>query len=108
MTEAGSDPTLGEVARRLDDARRDIRDDIADMRQQHDRDLHAIYQRLDLFVTRDLYEAERGAMRDRLDRIEKDAERARGSTRWALNLALSSFVAPIIVAIVLALVLKGS
>lgn len=108
MAEAGSEPTLGEVARRLDDARRDIRDDIADLRQQHDRDLHAIAARLDLFVTRDLYEAERSALRDRLDRMDKEAERARASTRWALNLALSSFVAPVIVAIVLALVLKGS
>lgn len=101
------DLSLGELARRLDEARRDIRDDIAEMRTQHDRDLQVIAARLDLFVTRDRYEAERIAMLDRVGRVEKDIEQIRANVRWALSIALTSFIAPVAVGVMLWLLLKG-
>ncbi|RCG29000.1 hypothetical protein DQ384_21855 [Sphaerisporangium album] len=98
------EPSLSELARRLEDARRDIRDDIAEMRVQHDRDLQVIATRLDLFVTRDRYDAERSAVLDRVGRTEKDIERIRGNARWALGVALTAFIGPIAVAVIVWLV----
>lgn len=90
------EPGLGELARVLGDFRRDVRDDFA-----------AISARLDTFVLREVYNADKAANEARMARMEREAESNRSAVRAAVYAALGSVVASIVAGIVLALIVKG-
>lgn len=90
------DPQLGELARSLQDFRRDTRDDFAQ-----------IATRLDQFVLREVYTADRTALEARLARMEREQEASRSAVRNAVFGAISSIIATIIVAVVMAVAVKG-
>ncbi len=90
------DPQLGELARSLADFRRDVRDDFAQ-----------IGTRLDQFVLREVYLADRAALEARLARMEREQEGQRSASRAAVYGALASIIASVVAAIVMAVVVKG-
>ncbi|MFC6885279.1 MULTISPECIES: hypothetical protein [Actinomadura] len=91
-----NDPTLGELARVLADFRADVRDDFT-----------AINTRLDTFVLRDVYAADRAALEFRLARMEREAEAARAAARTAIYGCIGAVLASVLAGIVLAVLLKG-
>lgn len=80
----------------LADFRADVRDDFA-----------AISARLDTFVLREVYLADKAALEARLARMEREQESNRTSARAAVYAAVGSVVASIVAGIVLALILRG-
>lgn len=90
------EPGLGELSRKIEDFRRDVRDDFAQISAQ-----------LERYVLREVYEAREAALHDRLSRIEREQESNRSSARAAIYAAVGSVLASITAGIVLALVLKG-
>lgn len=53
-------------------------------------------------LPREMHNVQLAALSERMDRIERDAELDRTRTRTAWRTALTSFLAPIVVAVVLA------
>ena len=104
------DPTLGElnrnidaVRRDMDGVRRDVREDLGGFRQEVREDLGEFRQALNQLVSREVYQVEMGALRDRLTRAEQEiadlrVERAtdhkttRNANRTAILAAASSVV----------------
>lgn len=70
-------------------------------------DITQLNARLDTFVLREVYEAHRAADQDRIRRLEAQVVDLREGNRKALWTAISSFLAPIAVAVVLAMMLQG-
>ena len=83
------DITNAELARRLEQFRRDVHEDLAD-----------IGRRMDAYVLREVYQAERLAMETRITvlegRVRDGEEQRRGMTRWLI----SAVVIPTVVLIV--------
>lgn len=90
------EPTLGEIARLVGDLRQDVREDFA-----------GINARLDQFVLREVYAADRTALDLRLTRMEREAENSRAAVRNAILGSIGAVAASLISGIVLAFVLKG-
>lgn len=86
-----NDPTLWELHRALQQLREDLRSDFA-----------AFASQLEKMVTKDVYQADQRAVKQRLDLLERqqDAEAAERTTNR--RLAITAFVAPVLVAIVTA------
>lgn len=90
------EPGLGELARLLADFRRDVRDDFA-----------TISARLDTFVLREVYQADKAAGEARLARMEREQEAQRAAVRAAIYAAIGSVLASVVAGVILAMVLKG-
>lgn len=93
------EPTLWELGRRIDSLRTDIA---------------TLSQRFDQYVLKEVYDANRRALLERLTRMEEDRKRveadlqhlkdtSRSTWRWVIT----SFLSPIVVGIVLAWMLGG-
>lgn len=91
-----NDPGLGELARKIEDFRRDVRDDFAQIGNQ-----------LAQFVLREVYLADKTALEARLSRMEREQEAQRSAVRAAIYAAVGSVLASIIAGVVLAVLLKG-
>ncbi|WP_198679472.1 hypothetical protein [Thermomonospora amylolytica] len=87
---------MGELARLVADFRADVREDF-----------NAINARLDTYVLREVYAADKEALLERLGRLEREAEAARASARAAVWAAAGGVFATIIGGVILALLLKG-
>jgi hypothetical protein len=87
------DITNAELARRLESFRRDVHDDLAD-----------IGRRMDSYVLREVYQAERSAMETRIGVLEariKDGEdQRRTQSRWLLG-TIAMPIVTLIVTIIL-------
>jgi hypothetical protein len=90
------EPGIGELGRKIEDFRRDVRDDFATMSQQ-----------LSQFVLREVYKTDKDANELRLARLEREQENARNAARTALWAAIGSILATIIGGVILATILKG-
>lgn len=90
------DPQLGELTRKIEDFRRDVRDDFQQISTQ-----------LAQYVLREVYLADKAATEARLARLEKEGEAQRSAVRNALLGAAASILASIIVAVVVAVLTKG-
>ena len=82
------EPGNGELARKIEDFRRDVRDDF-----------QAITNQLNQFVLREVYLADKRALEERLARMERESEAARAAARNALYACLGTIVAAIVVAV---------
>ena len=86
------DITNAELARRLDQMRRDVHDDLTD-----------ISRRLDAYVLREVYQAERLATETRISvlegRVRDGEEQRRGMTRWLISAVVIPTVALIVTVI---------
>lgn len=91
-----NEPTLGELSRILVDFRADVRDDFT-----------AINSRLDTFVLREVYLADKAALEARLARMERENEAARNAARTALYACVGAIVSAITAGIFMAVLLKG-
>lgn len=90
------EPTLGEIRRVVETLGKDLSADIAQLDQ-----------RLNMYVLREVYEVQRTADLARIVRLEEQSRDQRAHTRTAFLTAISSFIAPIVVAVVLAFILRG-
>lgn len=90
------EPTLWEIRRVVEAGHRELSADIAQLNA-----------RLDQYVLREVYDAHRGADLERMKRLDTQIRELREQNRKAFWTAVSSFIAPILVAIVLAVMLKG-
>lgn len=106
MPTSGDGPTIGELARQLAEWRADIRDDLAALRAGVDRELVALHNRLTEMVSRDRYDAEQQALRDRIARLEADRQADQERLRSTRTVAVTSFIAPILVGVILAWLLR--
>jgi hypothetical protein len=88
--------TIGELRRLLEAHQRDIRDDFV-----------ALQTRLDQYVLREVYDADRRGLLERMARIDAEVLTLREANRKTMWTAVTSFLAPLIVAVVLAVVLRG-
>ena len=86
---AGDDITNAELARRLDQFGRDVREDLADLSR-----------RMDAYVLREVYQAERLAMETRITvlegRVRDGEEQRRGMTRWLISAVVIPAVALVV------------
>ncbi|MGN9802076.1 hypothetical protein [Micromonospora sp. L32] len=86
---AGDDITNAELARRLDSFRRDVHDDLAD-----------ISRRMDAYVLREVYQAERVTTETRIAvlerRVEQGDEQRRAMTRWLISAVIIPVVAVVV------------
>jgi hypothetical protein len=89
-------PGIGELARKIEDFRRDVRDDFSQLTT-----------RMDAFVLREVYLADKASLELRLSRMEREQEASRGAVRAAIYAAVGSVIASISAGIVLALLLRG-
>lgn len=80
------EPTLGEVVRRLEDIRSDLKEDIRDLGG-----------RLDRKVSVDVYEIKHNQLNDRVSKIEADRTREAEAQAAARRAVFQSLLAPIIV-----------
>jgi hypothetical protein len=90
------EPTMWELKRAIESGYRELSGDIAQLNQQ-----------LSMYVLREVYDAHRVADLERITRLEKQVVDQREQTRRAMWTAISSFLAPIAVAVVLAFMLRG-
>lgn len=97
------EPTMWELKRTIESGYR-----------EHSADIAALNQRLDQYVLKEVYEAHRAGDQqrregdlERIARIEGQVKDLREANRKAIWTAISSFLAPIAVAIVLAIMLSG-
>jgi hypothetical protein len=82
------EPGNGELARKIEDFRRDVRDDF-----------QAITSQLNQFVLREVYASDKRALEERLARMERESEGARGAARSAIYACIATIVAAIAVAV---------
>ncbi|QBI53417.1 hypothetical protein [Streptomonospora litoralis] len=71
------------------------------------KDIEALAARLDHFVLKEVYNAHRAADQERIGRLEAEVQALRESNRRAMWTAVTSFIAPVVVALVLAWMLRG-
>ncbi|WP_329520494.1 hypothetical protein [Spirillospora sp. NBC_01491] len=90
------EPTLGEVSRQVESFRVDIRDDLAQ-----------IHARLDTYVLREVYLADKAALELRLARMERESEAARSAARAAVYACVGAIVSSLVVGVVMMLLTKG-
>lgn len=91
-----NEPTLGELSRIIAEFRNDVRDDFS-----------AINARLDTFVLREVYNADKQALQERLSRMEREAEAARSAARTAIYSCIGAIVATIVAGVIMAMVMGG-
>ncbi|MEY2226825.1 hypothetical protein [Streptomyces sp. BF23-19] len=101
MTGPNQDPTPWELLRAVQQLRDDLRADFA-----------ALASRLEQMVTKDVYAADQRAVEQRigtlegdLDELREQREREAADTRTNRRLALSALVAPVVVALLVAVLL---
>ncbi|MFE7093288.1 hypothetical protein [Streptomyces erythrochromogenes] len=101
MTSPNQDPTPWELLRAVQQLRDDLRADFA-----------ALASRLEQMVTKDVYAADQraveqriGNLEDDLDELREQREREAADARTNRRLALSALVAPIVVALLVAVLL---
>ncbi|WP_327385562.1 hypothetical protein [Streptomyces sp. NBC_01207] len=101
MTGPTQDPTPWELLRAVQQLRDDLRADFA-----------ALASRLEHMVTKDVYAADQRAVEQRigtlegdLDELREQREREAADTRTNRRLALSALVAPVVVALLVAVLL---
>jgi len=90
------EPTMWELKRAIESGYRELSGDIAQLNNQ-----------LGMYVLREVYDAHRVADLERIARLEAQVADQREQTRRAMWTAISSFLAPIAVAVVLAFMLRG-
>ena len=97
------EPTMWELKRTIESGHRELAADIA-----------ALNSRLDQYVLKEVYDAHRSGDQqnrqhdlERVARVEAQVKDLREANRKALWTAISSFLAPIAVAVVLAMMLQG-
>lgn len=100
-------PTLFELKALIDRNHADSREDIVDLKHQLAAVQVAITAQLDRFLLKDVYAAETAAFRDRVSRLEKEAEASRAAVRAAVYAAVTSVVASIVAGIIMAVLVKG-
>lgn len=86
---AGDDITNAELARRLDEIRRDVHDDFADIRR-----------RMDSYVLREVYQAERAASETRINTLERRMDTSEQQRRTLMQWLISAVVIPTVALIV--------
>ncbi|MET9318802.1 hypothetical protein ABZX75_01170 [Streptomyces sp. NPDC003038] len=101
MTGPNQDPTPWELLRAVQQLRDDLRADFA-----------ALASRLEQMVTKDVYAADQRAIEQRigtlegdLDELREQREREAADARTNRRLALSALVAPVVVALLVAVLL---
>jgi hypothetical protein len=97
------DPSLGELGRKIEDFRRDVRDDFSHISTRFDK----VDERLERFVLKEVFEAYKAAQAERLGRLEREQETSRNAARAAIYAAVGSIVATVLAAILLSQVLRG-
>jgi hypothetical protein len=90
------EPTNGELQRVFESGKTELAADIA-----------ALQDRLSMYVLKEVYEVQRLADLDRVARLEKALIDQRTQTRTAFLTAITSFIAPIVVAVVVAFFMRG-
>lgn len=101
------EPSLGELSRIIKDFRTDVRDDLSAINTRFRDDFASINARLDTFLLREVYNADKTALEARLARMEREADAARSAARTAIYSCIGAIVAAIIAGVVMALLVKG-
>lgn len=86
-----NDPTLWELHRALQQLREDLRSDFA-----------AFASQLEKMVTKDVYQADQRAVQQRLELLKRQQDAEADERTTNRRLAVTAFVAPVLVAIVTA------
>ncbi|WP_328404010.1 hypothetical protein OHS70_34285 [Streptomyces sp. NBC_00390] len=84
-----NDPTLWELHRALQQLREDLRSDFA-----------AFASQLEKMVTKDVYQADQRAVQQRLEILERQQDAEAAARTINRRLAVSAFIAPVLVAVV--------
>jgi hypothetical protein len=90
------EPSNGELQRLIERNHLEVRDDYA-----------GILARLDQFVLREVYLADERRRDNRFEGIEEELKRWRSTRALIATLAVSAFIAPIVVGVVVYLVTRG-
>ncbi|MBC6458432.1 hypothetical protein [Actinomadura sp. HBU206391] len=90
------EPSNGELQRLIERNHLEVRDDYA-----------GILARLDQFVLREVYLADERRRDTRFETIEEELKRARSTRALMATLAVTAFIAPIVVGVVVWLVTRG-
>lgn len=90
------EPTLWELQRTIESGHREVTADIAQLNA-----------RLDTFVLKEVYDAHRTADQERIKRLEEQVIDLRDQSRKAFWTAVSSFIAPFVVGIIVALIMRS-
>ena len=94
---AGDEITNAELARRLDDFRRDIRDDLAEIKNRQDQ-----------YVLREVYAADQRALNAKVDTLDRRQDATEEQSRTARRWIVTAIVVPAIVLVVqVILALRG-
>lgn len=90
------EPTLGEIRRVVENLGKELSSDIAQLDQ-----------RLSMYVLKEVYDAHRTSDLERIKALETVQKEQRAQTRTAFLTAVTSFIAPILVAVILSFILRG-
>ncbi|MCP2339156.1 hypothetical protein [Actinomadura rupiterrae] len=90
------EPGLGELSRKIEDFRRDVRDDF-----------QAIATQLAQYVLREVYLANEAAQDTRIARLERELENARNTARTAIYAAIGAAVSSVVAAVIITYLFKG-
>lgn len=106
---ADEEITTGELGRRIEQMRSDVRDDLQELRSSVRDDLQGVRNQISQlsFVSTDRYNAEQDAQDKAIKALEDAKVRHESQRATDRRLALTSLVAPIMVAIVTALILAA-
>jgi hypothetical protein len=88
--------SLGEITRKIEDFRRDVRDDFAQISQQ-----------LTQFVLREVYLSDERTRTTRFEAIEAELKRSSANRVLMATLAITAFLGPVVVGIIVFLVTRG-
>jgi hypothetical protein len=91
-----NEPGLGELGRQIESFRREVRDD-----------LQSITQRLDTFVLREVYASDEQRRTEKFKAIEEELARNRANRFLMATLAVTAFIAPMVVGIIVFLVTRS-
>lgn len=90
------EPTMWELKRAIESGYRELSGDIGQLDQ-----------RLSMYILKEVYEAHRVADLERIKRLERAQVDQRAQTRTAFLTAITSFIAPVVVAVILAFMFRG-
>lgn len=100
-------PTLWDLRQLIERNHTDSRDDIIDLKAQVTRDAASLAAQMERFVLREVYDAHKTAMLQRIDALEEAAKTSRTTVRNAVYAAGGSVFATILAAVILAVIFKG-
>lgn len=101
------EPSLWDLQRLIERNHADNREDILDLKTQVTRDAAAISAQMERYVLREVYDAHKAALLQRVVALEEAAKASRAAVRGAVYAAVASVVASVLASVILAVILNG-